>query len=661
MTTRHVLELSRLYECILTDASIVYPTLRCEFDRDITRLKEAIQQRGINACVVDLPAAGKHLDRCLADGEYKLSGLPLTKRYSNRVVIPKLFRGLYLLIFEASGLLKADYDVEAIFFLRQLLYVGKKTELPCSVKTLESSVQEFFDVDAELPMPHGIWQLDHCSLEDVRAAYNGFSVNASFRNRGFSDQPSHLNSEVSSLLMLLDSVSNTVCTTLGPYSPKEWSFKHGPGAIAETTRPKNKYSWTNWSNRLEDSYPIAEYGFHSYSAWAQHVDQDRAFSQENTHEEITSHEMASRMVSVPKTLTSPRLIAAEPSENQWCQQNLWHYFLGRTEATWIGRFIRFKDQRLNQELCRKGSRDGSLATVDLSSASDRVSCEAVGELFRANPNLIRHLRSARTRFVSQEISARSPQRTDVLRKYSTMGSACTFPIQSILFLCVALTAVLAKRKLQPTLKNIEALEGTVSVFGDDIIVPTDCRVPFLRLMEVLFLRVNTNKTFWTGLFRESCGVDSMGGVSVTPAYWKKPFDGSPESVASVVEVSNNFYKKFLVNTAAYLASTIPKRFNIPKVSMDSGVCGFRSFVNWAGTGHKSRYNQELQRNESLVGVLSCTSPRIPSTDDSGLLQYFTEAPPSTETWMCGYSLKPRLKIRRRWVAQTDLASSTKGV
>lgn len=646
MSKRHVTELSKLYECLLKDICIAFPTLRCEFERDLARLTESVKQRGIHAFCVDLPAACKHLDRCLASGQYKLSGLPLTGRYSNRTVIPKLFRGLYLLIFTDSGSLKGDYDHEAVLCLRQLLNAAKKTELPCSIEILDKEVEEFFAIDGILPDPDGYWKNVHLDNSRTWEHYRGFCHDKSFSRKTSGDTCTHLHDDVHivDLLRILDRTSAILCATLGPYRSEEWRFKHGPGAISESTRPRNKYSWQNWSERLESSFPISDCGFHSYSSWATTV----------TEREITSQEGVSRMVSVPKTISSPRLIAVEPSENQWCQQNVWHYFRTRTKNSWINDFIRFTDQSLNQDLCRKGSEDGSLATVDLSSASDRVSCEAVGQLFRTRPDLLSALRATRTQFISQNVSRKGPSGAVALRKFSTMGNACTFPVQSILFLSVTLAATLSARKLPVTMENILALRGSVSVFGDDIIVPVESRIPFERLMEALYLQINPKKTFWTGLFRESCGVDSMQGVSVTPSYWRRPCNGKPESVASTIEVSNNFYKKWFINTSAHLASTVPRNLKIARTSMDSGVIGFKSYVDWTHLNDRLRYNPELQRMESHNAVVITTSIRMPANDDSGCLQFFTEDPPPTTEWESGYNLRSTLKIRRGWVPLRDL-------
>lgn len=705
MSKCHVTELQNLWTAILADAARKFPTLESEFRKDLARLQRAVGHRGIRVFLEDLVAIGKHFDRCLSCGLYKLSGLPLTKRYSNTVVIPKFLRGLYLQVFHSSGLLKEDCNVEAVFFVRQLTFAFKKGKLRCSAQADAQEVVEFYAVDRGLPEPERFWysnggsggQYVRGSVDEVPGSGNHNNPRASESSRparvgspsgaqaragcpeasgdsdhgachgrasgatgldrettyeGFKRSPLYqgradrmgpkFRTQLSVLLARLDFVSSLVTATLGPYDPSLWRFRHGPGAVSEYRGPTNKYSWTNWSDTLESEYPIADYGFHSYSSWADRV---------HTCRDLGSGELGSRMVCVPKTYSKPRLIAAEPSSNQWCQQNMWHYFRSRSEATWIGRFVRFRDQSLNQELCLQGSRDGTLATVDLSAASDRVTCHIVGQMFRANPRLLNCLRASRTQFVTQDVTKDVPDAIR-LRKFSTMGSAVTFPVESLIFLTITIASVLTARGKRGSLREVKRLIGEVAVFGDDIVVPVDSRELLVEALEVLDFKVNSAKSFWTGKFRESCGVDAFRGHDVTPAYWRTFNDGKPEALASTVDTRNNFYKKSLYTAADRLASTIRK--DIPTVHMGSGVFGLKSNCGAELDGFKTRYNKALQRTEVLVASRIDRLTRTPIENDSALLQYFTEDPDPLTKWSSGVPQRPRTLIRPRWVALSDM-------
>lgn len=638
MVKSYVAELEKVYDAILKDAEYAYPALAGEFAKDRIRLSHLVEQRGIHVFVVELPALGKHLDRCLSNGQYKLSGLPCSKRFSNRVVIPKLFRGLYLLIFDEQGGLKEEPDVQAICFLRQVLYLAKKAQLDCGEEACAAEATQFLLTDQDLPEPEVFWTGESATEEEFSQATPGFQESKVISS--FDGLPSR---DWQLFLGVLDTVSGILTSTLGPYRVEEWRFRHGPGVTSEGNQFRNKYLFQNWSDRLESVFALADCGFHNYASWSSVIGERK----------MGSDDPASRLIAVPKTYTKPRLIAAEPSEHQWCQQNIWDYFCNRVRSSWINDFVRFRDQSLNQELCRVGSRDGSLATLDLSEASDRVTCHVVAQVFRRNPRLLYALRASRTRWMTESIS-REGTRTVQLKKFSTMGSSVTFPVESLVFLTVAISCVLWTRGMKATERNIRSLAGQVAVYGDDIIVPVASRVLLCGVLEALYFKVNLGKSYWTGKFRESCGVDSFDGVNVSPVYWKAPYKRQPESFASTVGTMNNFYKKFFIRTAEYLASTI-RGYSIPAVPYDSGFCGRVSFVpRDPMETHRSRWNSELQRVECLVPSLSTKARRTPVTDDTGLLQYFTERPSSQEYWESGVAQRPKSSLRLRWVPLQDL-------
>jgi hypothetical protein len=101
-----------------------------------------------------------------------------------------------------------------------------------------------------------------------------------------------------------------------------------------------------------------------------------------------------------------------------------------------------------------------------------------------------------------------------IRSYMLMGSGHTFPLQTLLFYCLAeATRILLKQK------------GSVSVYGDDIIVPVKMSTQFMAVMKDLGFVINSEKSFYDlkdhdrpsqTFFRESCGGDYKGGVDVRP-------------------------------------------------------------------------------------------------------------------------------------------------
>lgn len=661
MLNRHVEELLQVYHHLFIDIGNAYPELRDDMKLDFDHLAKLVRDRGINIFCIDLPAAGKHFDRCLSEGNFSTSGLPLTKRCPRSVMYPQFLRGLHEKVFHKSGCLKEDCDNEAILFLRQLYYCAKKVELDCPLENTLDTVKNFYETDVLLPEPEGFWEKDRPTQEDIEESYTGFCRSMIYASRVGADQKSQFRV----LFKNLDFVTGLMSSDLGPYQPEDWSFKHGPGAVAERKGCVNKYEFVNWSERLENVFPIADHGFHNHVAWARQAALPRKGSSYPVLEpdlsdilywnvEISSNDPGSRMVAVRKTLKAPRLIAAEPTEHQWCQQNIWHYLRTCTEKAWMSHFVRFRDQSLNQVLSKRGSLDGSLATLDLSEASDRVTCHFVGQMFRSNIGLLTALQSTRTRCVGQDISPDVPAMF-CLKKFSTMGSACTFPVETLAFLAIALACTMTVRRLNPSRKAILSLREQVAVFGDDIIVPIDVRELMVEALEVLHFKVNTNKSFWNGNFRESCGVDAFRGVDISPVFWRSPTGSDPESIASALTVSNNFYQKGYWHAAAYIASTI-RRSSIATVRVGSGAFGRESFLGTRLSGLHRRINRDLQKDQVRMLTIKSQQKRIPTGCDSMLLQYFTEAPEPTCQWTAGVAQRPRLRLCLGWVDVESLTN-----
>lgn len=636
---RYVVELERLYAALLTDATYAYPALRREFRKDYARLTQLSHDRGISFYTIDLPALAKHLDRCVADGQYVASGLPCSRAVSGRVQIPNLFRGLYLLIFDSTGKLKEDADATAYKLLRQLLYCAKKADIECTAQRKDAAVANFVVHDSQMDPPAPEWAT--ADQAGLAARYRGFAAEEATRKKACA---TFGNERGLRLLKQLDRITAAVSLTLGSYRPEAWDFKHGSGAVSDLAYDQNRYLFLNWSPRLDTVFPRADFAFHDFLAWADEVVLERMRSDEPT----------SKLHAVLKDLTKPRLITAEPSENMFCQQNVRQFMYERVAHSWLGRFIKFDDQSQNRLLALRGSLDGSVATLDMRNASDSIECRVVGNTFRVNSTLLAALAATRTRFcdVSQGDDA---SRIVELNKYSTMGNATTFPVQSLVFLSAALACVSEHEVINPSCyKGPRDDGGLVSIFGDDIIVPTKVARTVVSLLECLALEVNVTKSFMEGPFRESCGVDAFRGVDVTPAYWHAPCDGTPESYASTIETSNNFYKKFLV-TAAVCIETQAGRIKFPRTQVNSSAFGFQTFC-LPPVECPTRWSSGLQRVEYRVPQICCTIDTQPITDNTCLHQFFIEDKDPLRCdakWSGGVRRRPLLKIKKRWVPSTQ--------
>jgi hypothetical protein len=393
---------------------------------------------------------------------------------------------------------------------------------------------------------------------------------------------------------------------------------------------------------------MADFAFANYAEWAD------ALSSGMFEDRFRDSEPSARLLTVPKTFSGPRLICSEPTSGQWCQQVIRDYLMTKVGDLSLSQAIDFRSQDKNQALALGASSSESHSTIDLSSASDRVSCWVVERLFRLRPELLTCMYAVRTRSVTQSIDRKSPS-TARLRKFSTMGSALTFPVQTYLFTTLAIGAVIAKRGWTHSFRSIRKAAQEVQVFGDDIIVPLDCHDSVVEVLTHFRLKVNPAKTFRNGKFRESCGVEAYDGNDVTKvSILNLPLVSKPASVLSCLDTHNNLLSAGWYATAAYVKKTVDslKRYGFRWVDPSSGSVGWHSLFGERNHHLRKRWNVDLQR----VEVYSCSpSPgagKTPSDRGSMLLQYFTEAmyrPVSNEVRLGVAALRPPLKLRWRWV------------
>lgn len=577
MMKSYVSFLEGLYQAILRDCEAAYPKDAKEWTRDLSRLHACMKHRGLRFFTVDLPAMGKHLDQCLAHGHLSLSGLPCQAAHKKGSSIPGLFRGLTKRVFHDNGVIRSDVDTLAVKFLRRLYYAAKKLRMECPSSAVYKTVEEFFDIEHHIPRPTLEWDLDELNITGVGAKVHfgdlsqTLPADAETQLQLFQEeQPSYAAPSLLTLQRVCDWIVG------GEFGPVDWQGlrpKHGPGAVADgRVKKDSKYSFPHWPSKLERTFPLQEYGYANLNHWEDDPLRSEALDVERLHEP------PSKLIAVPKTQKGPRLIASEPIAHQWMQQALKRELERMVERSVLKFSISFASQEPSRIDALKSSRDGLRATIDLSSASDRLSCYVVERAFRSHGDLLHSFHAVRTRWLVNNIDKKSPKYI-VLRKFAPMGSALTFPVQSIVYAMTAITAVLYQRNWSVSRANLICAAKQVRVYGDDIIVPVDCVGVLRELLTQLGLKVNESKTFSKGFFRESCGVDAYAGVDVTPTYVLEVCrETRPESIVSVVASSNNFLLQGMFETAAYLQSTVPIKIRrrIPTVPIGSEAFGWYS-------------------------------------------------------------------------------------
>jgi len=671
---------------IITDVTSTYPELKEKLSKDLDRLTLYSQTRGLGLFTLDLPHLESLLLRALEEGRLSLEG-PLSKVVSSVTKVPRLFSGLWLRVFERDSSLKHEVDVNALFFLRQLLVVGKRIEVICSDDRIQAKVSEYHDIERSLRKPSFNWADDELRLDRAESCHiyerqlsagnrrnycgdlfhrsgilhtlseesasveddldevtavedsrvsddhmlvhlvqavdhiypSTFDSNSLFPSgSGELDQRTKLDDI--RLLNKIQQVADLIFGTFDAFEPIAFSnwiyerglgtgFKHGPGAVAERLKNHEKSCFPNWPHKLQNTFPWELCG-KTIGA---------------SSERPPNHEVASRLICVPKTAKGPRLIAAEPTSHQWCQQLLLRFLFVQCREHFGVHFIDFRDQHKSGALVLKASLDRELATVDLSDASDRLSCWTVERMLRANSSLLCALHAARTRYIRDEIS-------DIpsflsLRKFASQGTATTFPVMSLVMLCIAIGSTLSDSE-RVTWPKLRELRTKVRVFGDDIILPTHGYGRLVRAMNLLELKVNVAKSYVYGHFRESCGTDGFKGFDITPSKPKTLVADSPASCQAVVDTSNNLFNKGLWHASRTADDLLPisvRKYLRIVGRNEAGFSGLSSFVGSDERHLIQRWNSRLHRDEVRVWNLSFQSHRQERGGFDGLLDFFARA------------------------------------
>lgn len=434
--------LTAYYQAMFNDIAWLYHR-PSGMRRDLSRLFHELGVRGSRVVTIDLPALCKHLDQCLDQGEYKPSRLAYG-RVGKTVKVPVFMQDLYLLIFDQEGKLRPFPSSDAIAALRAIMLSTKKIRVPLDDKKVLAELKNFERIEHEVRAPTLCWSDDvlidsdydssvRVQFADILRFESGTIRGGLFgvvgetlgteRELDHQGTPWLESANVRTLLTTLQRTCDVVFSSLGDFSELKAGEmpKHGPGVTAEMGKWDDKFRFPTWPSKLENTYPYDYFGSPNLG--------DHCLTYGDARP--SESESPSRVIAVPKTQKAPRLIAAEPTAHQWIQQLIWNQLESRLKASPVAKSIHFRDQTRNQELSRIGSMSGSHATIDLSSASDYLSCWTVERAARVNPSFLRGVHACRTRYVTY--GSGLTKEYLILKKFAPMGSACTFPVQTIVY------------------------------------------------------------------------------------------------------------------------------------------------------------------------------------------------------------------------------------
>lgn len=530
-------------------------------DNDIRYVMSRCEYEGDSFLTITLPTFMRAFERSLDEGRLcsnEFQGFDLDTRG-----LPRFLGGFLRRVFTPSGAIRptsADV-VQSIWAIRQVCGLYGKLSSVCSDERVAFAMQRFVSVDATVPCAFSSWDLQEF-LESFHSLFDRGLDQA--QQRFMSHEP--------------------------------LPFKHGPGAVQDGTRMNAKYSCNTWTDRLDRVLPAQEnlsVSLHDF------LDQDFQYLSEEEEPPV-------RVIPVPKTMKTPRLIAIEPVWTQYVQQGVMAVLTSELSRLPSWKKMGWTDQERNRSL----SRDTRYCTIDLSDASDSVSSTLVYMMLDRYP-ILRDIV-----FASRSSVASLPDGTLVpLRKFASMGSALCFPIETMVFTTICHMAVRRARKelstYVPDNDVLRHLYDVYSVYGDDMIVHVDVMPYLVRLLDLFGFRVNIHKSFGKGLFRESCGFDSYDGLCVNITrvrYDLSAIKRHSEEALGLFSLHN----AFLSNGLEECASTVRAKL----VKLGLGVYapwGSLAFAMWTSdlSQVRVRTNPHLQKLEIKAVVPSFTLQKDP--------------------------------------------------
>jgi len=487
---------------------------RIDATMDIDYVHGRIEKEGQSFLTITLTNFGKAFELSLAEGRTSRNLSPRDEPFAGfqrrkSSGIPHFLSGFLGLIFNPqSGVLLEEVNIEAVRAVRQLTLMFGKILLPCSDARVEAAFNNYLECEQELIASDKTLSID--LIEGFKQA---------------------------SLLLWGDSMQQVdEDIYYGRIIPS-----HGPGATADRLVANAKWNQLEWTERLEKIFPFGEYLIPNSRYHVEYL------SLINFLE--PGSERPTRVITVPKTLKTPRIIAIEPTCMQYMQQGISRSLVPRLENVYSRKgILGFTDQSINHRMACEGSMSGKLATLDLSEASDRVSNQLVRAMTSNFPHLSEGIDACRSR--TADVNGKIIR----LTKFASMGSALTFPIEAMVFATIVYMAIAQAKGRLLDEGLIQEFRHSVRVYGDDIILPTDCAIWAKVLLEAFGFRVNSSKSFTEGNFRESCGKEYFRGHDVSVCRVRRVIPSGPADVPEILSFAsfrNQAYMSGLWQTSKY--------------------------------------------------------------------------------------------------------------
>lgn len=639
---------------LVRDAFNSLPSYRlADFRRDCTTLSRRMSSEGLTFVTSTLPSFFEQVLQHLEGGE---SDYPSFKKQKG-APYPQLFRGLVAQIYEEPD---NDDTVKYVKHLYSICVAFKKLRGQYKKEVLRKQLADFVQTDIEI----GHVDLSVDGVRDVaREARN--ELGRIFKG----------------------------CDPLDPKQAQDFIPRPGPGATNTPTQKCDRFHPNTLYFQIAKCYDYEEWyrppfsppriGLDSSSLKGDAIEQcHEAFGDnETSHSHYALQRWArsprylnvaiadiqrARLAFVHKTHGKARLICIEELEAGYFQQSLrrglydWVEHHPRTKGR-----IFFTSQLENALAALVASIDRKLSTDDMSEASDRVAKHVIQYLWSLTGNILKCIEAVS----STEIQI--PQAVDSrfidympIKKLAPMGSAICFPVMACTLYAIIYATIIVKKHPRRFIRDIR-------IFGDDIIVPTDCVEDVNLMLEAFGFKVNRTKSFSKSFFRESCGTHAYKGVDITPPRVKTLLgkNSQPADLLTCLELEYLLFSKGYKHAAGYLRKHIREWAecngikDVPYVHPKSPLIGFRRpDARLAHLHAPTRWSEPrrqgdaaYQSREHKVWVIRERSRTLaPPSGEDGYLRWLTTKAVTDEARFVDDSSPRQFMLVRRWLLESSL-------
>lgn len=538
----------------LTLATLLDYGRMCNVDvsRDVVELETRVVNEGQHFVTRALLAFGKDL-RCAIDKGRCSSGMFRGFKRIRHGGYPYFLQGFLERIFDRSGEILPRDQVDAKCFqaVYQICLSWYKHEVSCPEDIVRKQYSDYLLLDDTIQCsnePEGPFTQEKVIRYGMHAVLSRVLAGLNVNETNFF--PAH----------------GSGCTSEGLKTPSQkWEFVYDHLLENETLYP----DLSPVQRRIWEKEPrINRSGF--------------------VFNELTA---VATLTDVPKDSGGQRLIFKEATSSMMYQQTVFSVIVNHLEHNEFTRGqINFTDQTINQRLALESSSSsqGHWATIDWKEASDRVAWHEVQNTFPSS--FVELVKKGRTQYFTIPEDKdpldqwdRSVRRLKhsyvgvdplytkyrgvrvvrhsvtyerfwiqrrpvyVLKKHAPMGSALCFPVMAMYIWAGAVQRIMKELVMNGECERnvFKHACSLVYVYGDDLIVPSEMAQPIIADLELLGMLANRSKTFTQAargnVFRESCGVDTINGVDVTPVKFKAVFPLDQYDISSVeswVEYTN---------------------------------------------------------------------------------------------------------------------------